>query len=397
MIKELKPGVYSVGVINPTLRIFDIIMRAEYGTTYNSYLVKGDKTALIETVHETYFDEYLDNLSEVLGDTHIDYLIMNHTEPDHSGSIKRLLELYPDIEIICTAPAAKYLAGMINGEFKCRTVKAGDTLSLGGDIGEISFIPAPFLHWPDSMFSYLGSRKTVFTCDFLGAHFCINGTFDTEIKKPELYQGEFQYYYTGIFSPFKPYVLAGLQKLEALDFDMAAPSHGPVLTSTIKSAMDSYREWSCAPEKAAKKFIPVVHASAYGYTSELAKAAYDALIAAGYDSKLIDAVTVPAAEVAEVLMASDAFLFGSNTINRDATKPVWDVLSSIDAINTGKPAGVFGAYGWSGEAVPMIKSRLEQLRFKVIGDGIKVVFRPTDADKAAVAAYALEVASAVAG
>ena len=390
-VVKLKKNVYAVGVMNPALRVFDIIMKAEFGTSYNAYLITGEKNVLIETVHANFFDEYLDNLQQVVPVEQIDYLVCNHTEPDHTGSVKMLLEKNPNIEIISSMAANKYLKDIANTDFKGRIVKEGDSLDLGGEI--LTFHPAPFLHWPDSMFTYHPASKTVFTCDFLGAHYCEPRIYDIHCQYPDKYDGAFRYYYEAIFGPFKPYVLAGLNKLEKLDFDMVCPSHGAVLTESIQTRMAQYREWSQTPEKG--KAVAIVFASAYGYTRALALAARDALESDGYDVKLLDIVKTPLGELSAAVAACDALLVGSNTINRDATKPVWDVLTSIDAINTKKPAGAFGSYGWSGEAVPMVKSRLEQLKFKFIGDGFRVVFKPTEEDAASMAAYALEVARAI--
>lgn len=390
-VVKLKKNVYAVGVMNPALRVFDIIMKAEFGTSYNAYLITGEKNVLIETVHANFFDEYLDNLQQVVPVEQIDYLVCNHTEPDHTGSVKMLLEKNPNIEIISSMAANKYLKGIANTDFKGRIVKEGDSLDLGGET--LTFHPAPFLHWPDSMFTYHPASKTVFTCDFLGAHYCEPRIYDIHCQYPDKYDGAFRYYYEAIFGPFKPYVLAGLNKLEKLDFDMVCPSHGAVLTESIQTRMAQYREWSQTPEKG--KAVAIVFASAYGYTRALALAARDALESDGYDVKLLDIVKTPLGELSAAVAACDALLVGSNTINRDATKPVWDVLTSIDAINTKKPAGAFGSYGWSGEAVPMVKSRLEQLKFKFIGDGFRVVFKPTEEDAASMAAYALEVARAI--
>ncbi len=390
-VVKLKKNVYAVGVMNPALRVFDIIMKAEFGTSYNAYLITGEKNVLIETVHANFFDEYLDNLQQVVPVEQIDYLVCNHTEPDHTGSVKMLLEKNPNIEIISSMAANKYLKDIANTDFKGRIVKEGDSLDLGGET--LTFHPAPFLHWPDSMFTYHPASKTVFTCDFLGAHYCEPRIYDIHCQYPDKYDGAFRYYYEAIFGPFKPYVLAGLNKLEKLDFDMVCPSHGAVLTESIQTRMAQYREWSQTPEKG--KAVAIVFASAYGYTRALALAARDALESDGYDVKLLDIVKTPLGELSAAVAACDALLVGSNTINRDATKPVWDVLTSIDAINTKKPAGAFGSYGWSGEAVPMVKSRLEQLKFKFIGDGFRVVFKPTEEDAASMAAYALEVARAI--
>lgn len=389
---DLSKEIYSVGVLNPALRIFDIIMHAEYGTSYNAYLIKGEKTVLIDTVHEGFYDEYRENLESLISLSEIDYLVMNHTEPDHSGSIRKLLEINPDLVIYCTAPAKKYISEIANTPFQCKVVKAGDTLDLGGG-RLLEFVPAPFLHWPDSMFTFDRATGTAFTCDFLGTHYCEPRMLDKFIHYREKYEGAFRYYYDCIFGPFKPHVLSGLDKLAALNPSAVCPSHGPVLTDSIGWAMDCYREWS-QPLPAGKTVV-IPYASAYGYTAELGEIAAAALRGKGYDVKLIDIVTTPLEESANAVAECDALLVGSNTINRDATKVVWDLLASIDAINTGKPAGAFGSYGWSGEAVGMIKSRLESLRFKFVEDGVRVQFRPTKDDYEKIALYALQVASLI--
>ena len=390
MTYKIAENVWFVGVKNPSLRVFDIIMRAEYGTSYNAYIVKGEKTALIECAHETYAGDFINNIKSVIGGEKLDYIIFNHTEPDHSGCLYRLLELYPEVTVVSSPAANKYLKDITNMDFGSRIVKNGDVLDLGGT--ELKFIQAPFLHWPDSMFTYLADRNMLFSCDFLGAHFCDNGIFDTEVKKPELYDGQFEYYYKCIFGPFKPYVLEGLNKIKDLKIDMVLPSHGPILTVSIADAVEKYRAWSTPAPAGDTKYIPVVYASAYGYTRRLAKAAAEALEKAGVKTALLDAVDVPAAEINAELEKSDGFLIGSNTINRDATKPIWDILAGIDAINTKKPVGVFGSYGWSGEAIEMVKTRLTQLKFNVIDEPVKVTFRPTEQDLERAAEYALRVA-----
>ena len=155
---KITDNVYSIGVLNPSLRVFDIIMETKYGTTYNAYFVQGgEKSALVETVHAKYFDEYIENIASITDVSKIDYLILNHTEPDHTGSVERLLALNPNIEVIATAAGMKYAGAIANRELKTRIVKQGDTLDLGGKT--LTFIPSPFLHWPDSMFTYLPEDK----------------------------------------------------------------------------------------------------------------------------------------------------------------------------------------------------------------------------------------------
>lgn len=389
---KLKENVYSVGVLNPSLRVFDIIMESSYGTSYNAFLITGEKNVLIETVHAPYFEEYLNNITSVIDVSKIDYLIMNHTEPDHSGSVAKLLALNPNITVYCTMAAKIYLSAITNENFKCVTVKQGDKLDIGGQ--ELEFIVAPLLHWPDSMFTYMRSAKILFSCDFLGTHFCEPTLFDTKVHYPDKYMGQFKYYYECIFGPFKPFVLAGLDKIKDLQIEMICPSHGPCLTESIQKLETLYREWSTAV-KHKKKLVGILFASAYGCTTKLAEAACDELKKNdNLDVRLINIVFAPFAEVVELVNDADALLIGSCTINRDAPKIIWDTLASIDAINTKqKPAGAFGAYGWSGESVPMLKSRLEQLKFKFIGDGFKVLFMPTEADLENMRIYANEIAS----
>lgn len=384
---QLCDNLYFVGVTNPALRVFDIIMTAEYGTTYNSYLITGEKNILVETVHETFFDEFLEKLQDVLEVSKIDYLIMNHTEPDHSGSIRKLLDINPNITVVSTSGGNKFLKNIIGHDFQQMVVKQGDTLDLGGG-NALGFIPAPMLHWPDSMLTYFPAKKVIFTCDFLGAHYCEPRILDKNIHYQGKYEEAFQYYYQGIFGPFKPYVIQGLDKMKDLAIDMVCCSHGPVLVDQIQKRMDDYRKWSADVPSTKKTKVAILHASAYGYTKSLAEAAYDE-IAGDTDAQLVDIVYTPLAEVAKIANEADILLVGSCTINRDAPKPVWDVLSSIDAINSaGKPAGVFGSYGWSGEATGMIVQRLAGLKYKVAGDGYRCVFRPSEEDYQKIRAYA---------
>lgn len=387
---KLKENLWSVGVLNPALRVFDIVMESRYGTSYNAYLLTGEKNVLIETVHTDYFEEYVDNIRQVIPLEDVDYLIMNHNEPDHSGSVAKLLALCPKLEVIATKAGKKHLQDITNMDLNCRTVAAGDTLDLGDRV--LEFIPAPMLHWADSMFTWDKAGKTLFTCDFLGCHFCEPTMLDVNIHDKAAYEGEFAYYFAGIFGPFKPSVLAGLDKMPA-DADMVCTSHGPCLTETIAKAKELYRTWS-TPAPKAKRTAFVVYASAYGCTRTLAETAAKALEGEGYDVTTADVTVVPYAECVKLAHEADVLLVGSPTINRAAPKAVWDVLTSIDPINLkGKAAGAFGAYGWSGEAAPMLHTFLKGLRYAAPEAPFRVLFTPTEADLEAMADYARSVAA----
>lgn len=387
---KITEGVYSIGVLNPSLRVFDIIMETKYGTTYNAYLVQGsEKCALIETVHAKYFDEYIENIASLTDVSKIDYLILNHTEPDHTGSIARLLELNPSIEVVGTNAGIKYAGAISNANLNAKIVKQGDSINLGGKT--LEFIPSPFLHWPDSMFTYLPEDKVLFSCDMFGCHYCEPRTFDYLTADKEAYDDAFLYYYTAIFSPFKPHVLAGIAKVEGLEKEFICTSHGPVLTkATMDEVIQKYKAWS-TPTPKEKKSAAILYVSAYGYTRMLAEKAYEIAVEMGFEAQIRDIIKQDASQSVALANESDVLLFGSPTINRDALKPVWDTISSIDAVNCmKKPALVFGSYGWSGEAVGVLKTRLEGLKFNVYGDGFRVNFMPSEKDMQDFEAYVRE-------
>lgn len=394
---KLRENIWSVGIQNPALRVFDIVMESKYGTSYNAYLVTGgEKTALIEAVHKDYFDELVRNVEEVLPIERVDYLIMNHTEPDHSGGVKALLERCPNLTVLCSASAKKFLGAISNENFPCRVVKNGDTLDLGGKT--LTFISAPLLHWPDSMFTWDEADKTLFTCDFLGAHFCEPSMMDTGIHPVyrQAYEGEVRYYFDCIFGPFKPAVLDGLDKMPA-EAELVCTSHGPCLTAaTLAHVKDCYRQWATPAPRPTVKTAAVLYCSAYGCTASLAQAAAQALADDGCKVTTVDLVAPQGADVAALVNSCDVVLFGAPTINRSAPEAIWYAVHAVDAINTrGRAAGAFGSFGWTGEAAGMVHEQLKQLKFAMPEAPFKVCFTPTEDDLAAVAAWARSVAALV--
>ena len=389
---KLNDGLWSVGVLNPSLRVFDIVMESKYGTSYNAYLLTGEKNVLIETVHKDYFDELTANIEQIIPLEKLDYLIMNHTEPDHSGSLALLLERCPNLTVVCSNSAKKFLEAIANRTFPCQVAKDGDTLDLGDKT--LKFISAPLLHWPDSMFTWDETGKTLFTCDFLGSHFCQPTMLDTGIHSEyrAAYDGELLNYYNCIFGPFKPSVLAGLDKMPA-DTALVCPSHGPCLTETIAGVKEQYRVWSTPAPKAGKT-AAILYCSAYGCTAALAEAAAAAFTEAGLAVTMRDVTFSDAAECGALMNTADIILLGAPTINRDAPGGMWHLLSHVDAINTkGRAAGAFGSFGWSGEAPEMLRTRLAQLKFTVPETVLRANFTPTTEDLAAMSDYARQVAS----
>jgi flavorubredoxin len=384
---KIKENIYSVGVLNPNMHIFDVIIKSDYGTSYNAYLIKSEKNVLIETVHPRFCDEYFENIASVIDIGKIDYVIMNHCEPDHSGSLARLIELAPQIQVLASQAGSIYLKSITNKpDLRIRAVKDGETLDIGG--GKVlRFLSAPFLHWPDSMFTWLESDKVVFTCDFLGTHYCEPRMFDSRVIYKNKYENAFQGYYNAIFGPFKPYVLKGLEKLSPLDADFVCTSHGPVLTKGgfLEEAKVRYFQWS-TPAPREKTYIPLFYCSAYGNTAQLAVEISKGISSVLHEAK-VEAFDINENDIGQLelkINESDAFMLGTPTINRDAVAPVWRLASSIDAVNAkGRRCAVFGSYGWSGEGVPMVSDRLRSLKLDVFEEGFTCRFVPSDEEAAA--------------
>jgi len=396
---SVTPSILVISVLNPNARVFDVIMRTEYGTSYNSYVVLGsEKIALIEAAHPDFLDVYFAHLGDALGDRVPDYLVLNHTEPDHTGTVAALLERYPDLKIVVSRPGSLFLKSIVNrDDLDCLIVGDGDTLDLGDKT--LQFISAPLLHWPDTMFTYCPEERTIFTCDFLGAHFCEPETFDTKVSHRAAYLSAAQHYFDGIMSPFMPSVRDGLEKLGALDIDYACVSHGPILTRgcELERQIKRYAEWS-ADVARTRPLVPVFYCSAYGNTAALAERTCAGIRAAApqADVELYDLIEYDLDELRALMNASDAFALGTPTINRNALPVVWELLAGIDGVNFAKrPVAVFGSYGWSGEGVPRVAEHLASLKANVFEQQLRVKFVPTKSDLASAEDFGRAFAEAI--
>lgn len=376
---EVKDNIWWIGAIDHKLRVFDIIMYTEFGTTYNSYLVKGsEKVALIETVKHTFTEEYLKKLQEEIDVTTIDYIVVDHTEPDHVGTVGALLDLAPQAVVVGSAPAIRFLKMIANKPFKYMEVGDHDELSLGDKT--LSFISAPFLHWPDSIYTYVKEDKVLFTCDSFGSHYAFDDILYSKVTKREDYQSALRYYFNMIFGPFKKYMLDAIAKIEHLDIDMICNGHGPVLDENPMAVVAQYKEWCQMPQRKEKKIV-IPYVSAYGYTKQLAQSIKRGIeTVGGIHIELYDLVDEEEAIVLEAINNADGVLFGSPTINGDALYPIMKLLIQLSPlVHNHIFTGAFGSFGWSGEAVDNITRRLTELRTKVV-PGLKINFKPDDGE-----------------
>lgn len=378
---KLRDGFYWAGIVDKNLKVFDIIMTTEFGTTYNSYIMKTKgKTILFDTAKEAFFDEYLNKLKKEVDVTAIDYLIVSHTEPDHAGSVGKLLDLNPQIKVIATGCAIDFLKEITNREFFSIAVKDNQEMKIGDKT--LKFLIVPNLHWPDTMYVYIEEEQILITCDSFGAHYAFDDVLVSKVTDQEGYMRSLRYYFDCIMGPFKPYVLDALDRIRDLDLSMICTGHGPVLDTKIDYILNLYKEWSNVVSPNTKKTVIMPYVSAYGFTRLMAEKIAQGIKDSGdIDVRTYDMVNAARDKVLEELLYADGILFGTPTIVADALSPIWDLTSAMSSVtHGGKLAGVFGSYGWSGEGVQNITERLRQLKMKVL-DPIRVRFNPSEVEQ----------------
>jgi flavorubredoxin len=370
---EIKPEIYWIGSEDPELRVFDDLFPTEHGTSYNAYLIKGsEKTVLIDTVEHKFVDEYMDKVRSLVDPAKIDYIIVNHTEHDHSGSLAYLLEHAPQAVVYCTTAAKNFLGKIVHCPFNIQTVKDGDTLDLGGRT--LRFITAPFLHWPDTMFTRLEEEKILFSCDAFAAHFWKAGhIFNDECED---FTSARLFYFDCIFRPFKDKVLSAVEKIRHDVIDMICPSHGPIIRRDPWKVIQQFENWSKPPAQSKKIFI--LFLSPHGSTEMMANAVASGAARDGVEVISYHINSLNATELRNLMEEASALIFGIPTFNRDIAKPMWEVLAYLSTVKLKTNlASVFGSYGWSGEACKMAEDRLKSLGFKLVADTVRTTFTPT--------------------
>lgn len=376
---DLTPDVKWIGVLDYDIRTFDIVMHTDHGTTYNSYFINAEKKTIIETAKERFSDVFLSKLRKVTDPAELAYIVLDHTEPDHSGAMRQLLDLAPDAVVVGSGNAIRYLSDIVNRPFKSLTVKDGDTLDLGNKT--LKFISAPNLHWPDSIYTWLVEDRILFTCDSFGAHYCHEELFDDLVGD---YQADFRYYFDVILKPYSKFMVRAIEKIRPLDISMIAPGHGPVLRKNWKRIVDETRrlseEYLALTERSGVKRVLITYVSAYGYTAEMAR-----LIAAGasktenLEVEVLDIETADIGLIDSKIAIADGIIVGSPTINQNTLLPVYNLMAVVSPLrDRGKLAGSFGSYGWSGEAPSMIAEMLKNLKLKYFEEPAAFKFVPED-------------------
>ena len=373
---EIKKNIHWVGVLNATLRVFDVVFQTKFGTTYNSYLIRADKPTLIDGVHEKFTPEYLDKLRSLINLKDICYIVVNHTEMDHSGTLAHLLKETPNAQILSTKTAALFLKNILHCDFRGKAVEDGETISLGNK--QLKFIHAPYWHWPDTMFTYLEDDQVLFPCDGFATHFCDERLFDDRVDD---FTEDFRHYFEHIMGPYRKKILEAIDKIRNLKIQVIAPSHGPILRTNPWKYIKAYEDWSTNRKDPNKRLVLVLYASMYGNTKKMADAIAKGASTMNTEVKLYDATTVSPEYVRCEIESADGVIFGSSTLNADALRPIWDIINVLFSVNIkGKKCATFGTYGWSGEATRLMEDRLKGLKLTTVQSPFKVLFRPTDED-----------------
>jgi flavorubredoxin len=376
-ILDLTPDVKWIGILDHDITVFDIVMHTERGSTYNSYFINADKKTVVETAKEKFSQAYISKLKKVTDPAEISYIVLDHTEPDHSGSLRQLLEIAPQAVVVGSGNAVRYLADIINRPFRSLVVKDGDTLDLGNKT--LRFIAAPNLHWPDTIFTWLEEDRILFTCDAFGAHYCSEEIFDDLSGDYEKY---FRYYFDVILKPYSKFMIRAIEKIRPLDISMIATGHGPVLRKNWKTIVDTteqlagdYLKLISASEG---KRLLITYVSAYGYTAKMAE-----LIARGARTvnnvtvEVMDIENAQSGEMDSKLTIADGIIVGSPTINQNTLLPVYKLAAMISPLrDKGKLAGSFGSYGWSGEAPSLIAGMMKNLKLRFFEEPAALKFMP---------------------
>ncbi len=359
-VPEISPGVHWVGARDWNRRVFDALIPLPQGTTYNAYLVQGQKkTALIDTVNPGFEGELEGRVSHVTNLADLDYLIMNHAEPDHAGAIPYVLERSEKARLVTTEKGAKMAQVQYGApQERITTVKDGETFDLGGKT--LRFVEAPWLHWPETMFTYLVENKVLFPCDFLGFHTAY-GFYDDEVEEFVPFA---QRYFGEIMMPFRKMGQKALEKIGGLEIDLIAPSHGPIHRNPER-ILELYGKWTAGQTR--EKVI-VVYVSMWSSTERMIKAMVETLTAEGMEVGLHNLVNADLGDVARDLVDARAIVLGTPTVLGGMHPLAIYAASLVKALRPPLEYGaVLSSYGWGGGAVKQAAEVLEPTKIEVVG------------------------------
>lgn len=394
-MKKLTDTVSWVGKIDWELtRFHGNEYSTHRGSSYNSYLVRDQKTALIDTVWQPFDKEFVARLKDTVDLNTIDYIIANHNEIDHSGALAELLREIPGTPVYCTANGAKILKGHYHQDWNFVTVKTGDSLDLGAN--KLVFVEAPMLHWPDSMLTYMAGENILFSNDAFGQHYAAESLYNDTVDQAELY-AEALKYYANILTPFSSFVTKKINELLAMNLpiSMICPSHGVLWRQDPAQIVGKYLEWADAYQE---NQISLVYDTMWNATRKMAEAMAEGILTAdpAIRVKLMNAAKEDKNDIVSEIFRSKAVLFGSSTINNGYLYSMGGLLEMVKGLKfKNKKAAAFGSYGWSGEAVKQLTTALADCGFAIVDEGQRLLWVPDEAGLADCRAYGARFARAL--
>jgi anaerobic nitric oxide reductase flavorubredoxin len=380
MKKQVKNNVYWVGKNDWELRSFHgYEYSTNRGSSYNSYLIKEEKTVLIDTVYKPFSNEFIENLASEVGLSSIDYIVMNHAEPDHSGALIDLLRIIPETPVYCTENGIKSIKGQYHKELNFKPVKTGDKLPVGNG-KDLIFIQAPMLHWPDTMFCYLTGENILFSNDAFGQHFCSEMLFNDLVDPYELYAEAIKYY-ANILAPFSKLVTKKIDEILKLNLpvDLICPSHGIIWRDDPSQIITKYTEWASSYTE---NQVTVIYDTMYNGTRSIAENIVKGINGAdkSITVKLYNASKNDKNDMLTDIFRSKAILVGSPTVNNGILSSIAGLLEMAKGLKfMNKKAAAFGCYGWHDVSTKVIEDTLKESGFEILLEPLRFSWAPDNA------------------
>lgn len=391
MHREVTKGVYYVGVDDHHTELFENLWKIPFGVSYNSYLIVDEKVALIETVKGPWSEEWQKNIREIIDPAKIDYIILNHMEPDHTSSLPDIAKIATNATMVHTNKAADMQKSFYEISLEEKTVEDLEELSLGKKT--LKFVHAPFLHWPETMMTYIVEDEILFSCDAFGAFGALNGkVFDDEIDL-RMVESESRRYLSAIITSYFKFVQRGIEKVKDLGIGIKviAPSHGPIYRRAPMWIVDKYDEWT-RPEL--ENYATIVYGTMYGYTHRLAIKLKKELIHLGVEVKLHN---ISYTEMSEVLINSvraGVLVVGTPTYDAFPFPKIWAFVNEVQGKRFPvKTVALFGTYGWGGGGVKKLQSMFEEMKFEILEPVVRVRARPSEAENEQIKLLAKAIAN----
>ena len=365
---KLAENIYYLGYNDRRTELFENLWPIPGGIAYNSYLIKDEKVALIDTVERQFIDDYLDDLNEILNGRNVDYLVINHMEPDHSGALRAIVSKYPDITLVGNKKTFGFVESFYQKHEHMLQVTDGDVLELGKN--RIQFQTIPMVHWPETMVSFEETNQILFSGDAFGSFGTLDGgIFDDEIDL-SYYENEMMRYFTNIVGKYCPHTQRALKKLAAFDLKMIAATHGPIWRTDLKWILSRYQKWSTYTTDPG---VVVVYGSMYGNTQRMAEVIARQLAVRGIKHiRVYDASKTHASYIINDLFKFKGFIVGSAAYNNEMFPSVEALLTKIEHLGVKDHyLGIFGNYSWNGGGIKNLKKFAERIKWRLVGEPVE--------------------------